>query len=261
MCTHSQVVEKKQAVMNLEHLQANRFRQIVNRFQQLNDALAIFSSQSSPTSKDILVLHAVVATEASADLINDLSWLSEIQHIAFHYQRANNGVRVVFSDGVFCELYLHEPQHLQPELAANWKLDWQLSGHRLAGFPDVQIQTDEPNRDWLAGELLTNLVIGLRAFVKGEKFSAFLSIQQQSVTYLLKLVNLIQDKHIPEEIVEDWELRFPELKEHLPHFAAGYTQSPESSVQILRYLESLLPINHFIKDQILNLAESCQKPE
>ena len=140
-CTLSQVVEKKQSVMNLEHLQENRFRQIVSRFQQLNDALAILAPIQSVTSKDMLVLHGVVNTNTSNDLIDDLSWLREVQHIAFFYLRAENGVRVVFSDGVFCELYLHEPQDLQSELPPDLQLNWQLSGYKLAGFPNIQVNT------------------------------------------------------------------------------------------------------------------------
>ena len=60
--------------MNLEHLQENRFRQIVSRFQQLNDALAILAPIQSVTSKDMLVLHGVVNTNTSNDLIDDLSF-------------------------------------------------------------------------------------------------------------------------------------------------------------------------------------------
>ncbi len=253
--------------MNLAHLQQNRFNQIASRFQQLNEALVLYAPEKTSTNTGILVLHAVVKNGTKANLITNLNWLSEIQHIAFHYLRVSNGRRIVFSDGVFCEIYLHEPKDLTLDAMPGWHNQWQRPEFQSNLYPNTELANIDQNREWLIGELLTSIIIGLRAYSHGERLSAFQSIQQNSLTYLLKLTILLKSQsmvakeEVQEEDLVNWETHFPELKQHLPEFAAGYERTPESSVHMLRYLESKLPINYFIKDQILNLAESCQQPE
>ncbi|UAA39754.1 hypothetical protein KIH87_05185 [Paraneptunicella aestuarii] len=252
------------------NLQDNRFTQIVQRFAELPQALKLYSPAliSSPAKQDeIMVLHGIVAADKKYSLLDNLSWLSEVQHIAYSYRRNQNGHRLLFSDGIFCELYLHGDEQLQPGPAPNhFPVVWQNEEYSSTNMPffDQNCETSAPAP--LVGELLTNIIIGLRRFARGEKYLAFTNIQQNALQHLLSLIQLWQqEKASSEELrqqklsLKNIESRYPDLATQLPTFCAGYENSPDSAIAMLTYLEGYLPINHFVKDQILNLANGCIK--
>ena len=260
--------------MQQHNLQNSRFTQIVQRFSELPEALKLYSptpeSITNPND-EILVLHGIVNADSKFPLLDNLAWLSEVQHIAYSYRRNPNGHRLLFSDGIFCELYLYSDNQLQPGPAPNYYPQvWHNNSYSSTDMPHFDQSCEGGKPAPLVGELLTNIIIGLRRFARGDKYLAFTNVQQTALNHLLTLVELWQPESSSTESESgetetesnsepNLESKYPELAEHLPTFCGGYNNTPESAIAMLGYLENFLPINHFVKDQIFNLANTCQK--
>ncbi|MCC2605425.1 hypothetical protein [Planctobacterium marinum] len=201
--------------------------------------------------------------------LDDIRWLSDIQHIAFEFRRSPGHFRFLFSDGIFCDLTIVEKQELEPREIKNNSIAWLHSTMDSEIF-DVAVpqstrhspDTIEEYRDpqWLLGELLTNLLIGLRRYNEGDKLSAFYLIQHHALSRLLTLVENWEQKQGSESVSlhiehQSFEQNFPQLADIVAGFAQGYEASPRSAMAILDYVEQHESINYFIKDQILNLIK------
>ncbi|BDX05641.1 hypothetical protein [Planctobacterium marinum] len=202
--------------------------------------------------------------------LRDIAWLAEIQHIAFEFRRSPGHFRFLFSDGIFCDLTVMEKHELESGIIPSEEIAWQRTTMHSEIFDvavpqssrfdlDDIVEYDDP--DWLLGELLTNLLIGLRRFNNGEKLSAFYLIQHHALSRLLSLVNQWEPKQsnnngssMPYQ--QSVERNYPQLSHLLREFALGYESTPRSAMAILKYVEQHTSINYFIKDQILNQIQS-----
>lgn len=253
--------------MTNQQLLHKRLEQVVSAYSQLPQAIALFRPLSNETfsrdSDEGIILQGVVKKGSKYALLDNLSWLSTVQHIAFAYPRSKDGYRVLFSDGVFCDFSLHEKKELLDTMPDDKTLLWSESGfNKGLAVPEMRsdIDTEQPN--WLLGEMLTNMIIGLRRFAQGEKLSAYECIQQNALSKLISLILLwhpeSQGKMPTQDQSRFIEQHFPDLKPYLGEFGAGYEHSPDSALAMLDYIERYLPVNHFMKDQILNMAKVCR---
>lgn len=202
------------------------------------------------------------------DLHDDIHWLADIQHIAYEFKRSPGHFRFLFSDGLFCDFTVMNEQELALDSLQHGEILWRRDV--CPASLDKVIQTDtqylQPNvikheeSCWLLGEFLTNLLIGLRRYSKGDKLSAFYLIQHNALTQLLELVDKWeskagQHKSIAANADESFETNYPQLVPLVEEFAKGYDHSPKSAHAMLQYAEQHDTINFFIKDQILNLIK------
>jgi hypothetical protein len=114
--------------------------------------------------------------------------------------------------------------------------------------------------DWLIGEALTNLYVGLCRYHRGEKLSAQRLVQHYAVDRLLELAALVEkEKPLPRDIFANerrFERRFPALAEELPHFIQGYERTRESARAILHWLEGHFEINRAMAQAVHQLCDS-----
>jgi hypothetical protein len=112
--------------------------------------------------------------------------------------------------------------------------------------------------EWLIGEALTNLFVGLSRDRRGEKLSALRFIQGYAVDRILELVAIVEtdegvsgDRFDPERRFEE---RFPLTAKWLPGFLQGYERNRESAIMVLFFLEEHFDINPTMKQKILDLS-------
>ncbi|MCY7296159.1 hypothetical protein [Alteromonas sp. a30] len=244
-----------------QSLQQTRSTQIISHLTALSATQALLTRKPPSTSTGIKLLHfhVINTPDKTAQYFENSAWLNEVQHIAYQYQRAKNVKRVLFSDGILCDLHLHSSTELCDHSRSQWNVVWEKPGYQLTAYPSHSLPCLETQTEWLLGELLTHLTLGLRCFANGEKLAAFQCIQQRSLNHLLTLLAL---KHFPEKYHDstfNWEQHFPELAGKLNQLAPGYEASPEAAQSIIEHLSQLHNFNHFIKDQILNLISACLK--
>ncbi|MBZ0289568.1 MAG: hypothetical protein K8I30_18240 [Anaerolineae bacterium] len=201
---------------------------------------------------------AIVQDGYKQAFFDDLDWLAAVHPIAFSFQNTNDGYKLLYADGIFCEMAVFEARELAHVPFASGRIVWKDESfdESLAAPPGT---TPRPKSvEWLLGEALTNLYVGLGRYHRGEKLSAVRFIQGYAVDRLVELAEQIEtaqpaqpDVFTPER---RFEARFPGLTAHLPHFMQGYERSVESARAILDYLDQHFEVNHAIKAAILELT-------
>jgi hypothetical protein len=203
---------------------------------------------------------AIVQPGRKAAFLADLRWLSDIRPIVYAFQNTNDGFKLLFDDDIFCEFAVLEPQELPNIPFAEGRVVWK--------GPDVDEtiripvwrapERTPPTEEWLIGEALTCLYIGLKRDKRGERLSAQRFIQNYAVDRVLELT---AQRTSPAYGLADsfsierrYEQRYPHLASYLPSFIQGYAANGPSALAILAYLEHVAEVNPVMAERIRRLA-------
>ncbi|MFN8500340.1 hypothetical protein [Kouleothrix sp.] len=190
----------------------------------------------------------VVARDGARDaLLADLGWLAAAAPVAYAFRNTADGYKLLYADGIFCEFAVFEAAALAGVPFAAGQVVWHAEEFDPARLePPPRAQQPRP-AEWLLGEALTNLYIGLGRFHRGEKLSAARFIQGYALDRVLELAATLEpaqpghpDPFAPER---RFEQRFPQTARHLPDFAQGYERSVESARAILAFLAEHFAVN------------------
>jgi hypothetical protein len=122
--------------------------------------------------------------------------------------------------------------------------------------------TSPPKRshEWLIGEALTNLYVGLSREARGEKLSAMRFIQGYAVDRIVELSEKIEEagamRRDPFSLERRYEARFPGIAQLLSQFLQGYDRNRESALAILFFLDQNFEINPRMKGEISRLCQN-----
>ena len=203
---------------------------------------------------------AVVEEGYKQRFIGNLDWLSRVCPIAYHFRNTPDGHKLLFSDGVFCEFAVFEMGELRGIPFARGRIVWkQPQVDESISIPVHSAAAPSTrDRDWLLGEALTNLYVGLCRFNRGEKLSGSRMIQHYAVDRVLELAALVESEASVgrDDFANDrrFEQRFPETARDLPNFIQGYDHSRQSAIAILGFLEKNFPVNAAMAQSI---REQC----
>lgn len=244
----------------------NRLAEIAMSLEKRASALALIGlgsvgrQQHRLDAFSDLDFFVIVCPKAKTDFIQNLNWLAEVAPIAFHFQNTADGHKLLFADGVFCECAVFTPEELKNMHDPSMRVIWRRSGFEWSGTPPAP---PRPTRstEWLLGEALTNLYVGLCRDRRGEKLSGQRFIQHYAVDRVIELAEQIADPAIEGDAFSGerrFELRFPEIAPHLPDCIGGYERNQASARAILALLEAHFPINQAMKQEILALCDSSK---
>lgn len=254
--------------MNMKSLVQDRLEQIQQQVSSLPHVHELRLSDHAylqhPMHSNDCDLHFVLLVDSGfqSRFIDCLSWLTEIQHIAFKYRHVGNGYRFLFSDGIYCEFTVEELKFGESADSVNLTTRQTEIATLRPGDQLNAIGLDEgQDEDWLLGEMLTNLLIGLRRFNRGDRLSAFYCIQHHALSSLLELlvqweVSQTKQKRLAKGDI-CFEQTYPNARNQVASFAMGYDKSPQSASAMLEYAEQHHNLNYFIKDQILIQIKSA----
>jgi lincosamide nucleotidyltransferase B/F len=203
----------------------------------------------------------IVETGYKSAYMDSLNWLSNIHPIAYHFLNTKDGYKLLFADGIFCEFAVFELDELKNIPFAPGRIVW-----KRPEIPDTLGQPasnptvpSRGNKEWLIGEALTNIYIGLNRNKRGEKLSAMRFIQTYSVDRLLELMEYIdagneihRDLFVNERRIEE---RYPDLVPTLRSWTQGYEKNCESALGILEFLEKQFEVNEAMARAIRNLCD------
>ena len=204
----------------------------------------------------------IVKPGSKSAYLENLSWLTEVAPVAYSFRNTAAGYKFLYHDGVFCEFAVFEADELQEAVFSPGRIVWRATG--VADdirVPRKSIQQDaSPSIEWLVGEALTNLYVGLSRDWRGEQLSAARFIQGYAVDRILQLTNEIMDPATDDKDQFDaerrFELRFPKMKHILPDLIQGYSKNRESAFAILKFLDDHFDINPSMKQEILMLSKN-----
>lgn len=193
--------------------------------------------------------------------LDDLGWLSEICPISYCFKNTADGYKLLFSDGIFCEIAIFEPAELESAAYAPGEIVWKREDAPDSFARPVKAPGDPEKHspEWLVGEALTNLYVGLGREKRGERLSAMRFIQSYAVDRLLELSEQVE---APQPAFRDvfanerrFEQRFPQAARLLPAWAQGYERNVPSALAILSFLEANFPVNPAIAARIRALCD------
>lgn len=204
---------------------------------------------------------AVVESGHKNEYLESLEWLSSICPLSYAYRNTRDGFKILFEDGVFCEFAVFETPELRGIPFAPGRFVWKKSGvpdTLCLPEPGMYPRTEHSN-EWLAGEVLTNLYVGMSRDGRGEKLSAMRAIQVNAVERVLELaMKLEPETSVARDIYafdRRFERRYPASSRALPEYIQGYARNAESALAILAFLEAHFEVNPAMKREIVDLCE------
>lgn len=243
-----------------------RLDEIGRSLEQSGHALALIGLGSVGLELDRLDFYsdldffAIVEEGYKRVYLDSLGWLSDIHAIAYSFLNTADGYKVLFEDGIFCEFAVFEPTELEHIPFAPGRIVWKRTeipdtfGQPIS-FPASKQKRDE---DWLLGEALTNIYVGLNREKRGEKLSATRFIQGYAVDRLLELVEFIEpaNETYRDPFVNErrFEQRFPALTSQVSMWMQGYGRNCESALAILAFLEEHFEVNESLVRAIRELC-------
>jgi hypothetical protein len=191
----------------------------------------------------------------------DLSWLEEAAPIAYCFRNTRDGYKLLYADGIFCELAVFEEAELAQIPFAPGRVVWRAAGvDETIGTPPEtgRGQEEQPPVEWLLGEALTNLYVGLLREHRGERLTALRLIQGHAVDRILALHERLQPPraghHDPFTPERRYEARYPEMAALLPELLQGYERNRESARAALAFLDAHFELNAALKAAVLALC-------
>jgi lincosamide nucleotidyltransferase len=193
--------------------------------------------------------------------LDSLDWLHSVAPVLFSFLNTADGYKLLFDDGIFCEMAVFEADELAGIPYSGARVVWQDAGSDLSFAPDNRLPTapdQPPTVEWLVSEILSNLTVGLGRFRRGEKLTAFRFIQGYAVDRILELAPYIEDGQAghsdPFDKDRRFEQRYPQMAAELPRFQPGYEKSPQAALAILNFIEQHFTVNGPMKEVILALC-------
>ncbi len=251
--------------MNRPEQLLNRLDEIGKSLSKTQNALALIGLGSVGTETNRLDqfsdldFFVIVKAGSKPHYLENLNWLTNIAPVAYCFVNTPDGYKLFYADGIFCEFAVFDEDELREAVFAPGRVVWKAEGvSENIGIPQRSVQPkQQPSTEWLIGEALTNLYIGLSRDRRGEKLSAMRFIQNYAVDRILELAERIEEA---ESITRDefnrerrCEQRIPAMSKLLPEFLQGYERNQESALAVLSYLDRNFEINPAMKQAILKL--------
>jgi lincosamide nucleotidyltransferase B/F len=201
---------------------------------------------------------AIVKDGCKPRFLSNTDWLNRPCPVVYLFANTVDGFKYLYDDGIFCEMAVFEPHELVAIPFAAGRIVWRDPAFNTALLNPTTLQREARPAEWLLGEALTNLYVGLGRYHRGEKLSAQRFIQHYAVDRVLELApytahaeNIPADAFTPER---RFEARYPALAAHLPDFVQGYNGSIASARAILSFLDAHFQVNPAIKRAIEELS-------
>jgi lincosamide nucleotidyltransferase B/F len=239
----------------MQNLLLQRLEDIGHSLEQSGHALALIGLGSVGLELERLDTHSdldffvIVEDGFKSAYLENLSWLTDLAPVAYQFQNTGDGFKLLFEDDVFCEFAIFEAHELEHIPFVAGRIVWKKSHvSETIAIPNVELPIPSSHGlEWLLGEALTNLYIGLKRFNRGEKLSAACFVQQYALDRVLDLAarlepeqNALKDSFNRERRLEQ---RFPQLASRLATFIQGYERTPESALAMLEFLEAHFAVN------------------
>ena len=242
-----------------------RLDDIGRSLEHSSHALALIGLGSVGLERERLDAHsdldffAIVEPGYGRAYLENLDWLSTVAPIAYAFQNTGDGYKVLFADGIFCEFAVFEPQQLTQIPFSAGRIVWKQPqvADEISRPAKTAALPAKPDRDWLLGEVLTNLYVGLGREQRGERLAAMRLIQVHAVDRLLDLAAWVEDSQPALRDVfaneRRFEQRYPTVAGALASWMQGYARNRESALSILAFLEQHFAVNPAMAAAIRNV--------
>ncbi|MCC4784091.1 hypothetical protein LMH77_14365 [Vibrio lentus] len=203
---------------------------------------------------------AIVQEGDKQYFLDSLHWLSDILPIDYAVRNTVDGYKVLYADGIFCEFAVFEPHELAHIPFAEGRIVWQEADFDTqCCVPPAKGIAEVNSQEWIIGEALTNLYVGMSRYNRGEKLSGSRFVQSYALDRLIDLIDQTEtsEPEFVDEFMSDrrLEARFPQFAKLLPTFTQGYDRTAESALAQLAFLNTHFSINQAMFARITTLCK------
>jgi hypothetical protein len=237
------------------HPLLHRLHSLAGGLARRDEALALLALGSVGCETDRLDAWSdldffVVVREggAKARFIDDLSWLAEAHPLVWHFRNTADGHKALMADGVYAEFAVFEPRELERIAYAPGRFVWCREGALDVSFAAPRQPLPTPRDEaWLVGEALSNLLVGLMRWARGEHLAAMRLVQVHALDRVLELrerstaVNA-GVRRDPFNVDRRVEQRQPGVAALLHQAAGGVAHTPAAAAALLAELRQLTQV-------------------
>lgn len=237
-----------------------------------DDALALLALGSVGLETDRLDdwsdldFFVLVRTGAKGRYIADLDWLAQAHPLAWHFRNTADGHKALMADGVYCEFAVFEPHELPAIPYAPGRFVWRRDELAESLAAPARRLPAPADREWLAGEALSNLIVGLQRHARGERLAAMRLVQVHALDRVLELLEVPaigSDNAVPAVWRRDpfnvdrrveGRLASAHPTSLLPLWAGGYDGTVAAALALLAVLRDHAAVPQAVADHIESLA-------
>jgi hypothetical protein len=210
----------------------------------------------------------IVRSGAKRSYIENLDWLAAAHPLEWHFQNTPDGHKALMSDGVYCEFAVFEMHELAHTTYAPGRFVWRRAEvDESFAIPKMAL-TAQHDAAWLVGEALSNLLVGLLRYARGEKLAAMRMIQVYALDRVLEFLEQQQSAPNDPFAVRDAfnvdrrvEQRIPQAMRALSQWAAGYEKTVSSALALLAVLDEYCVVPAGLGERIRLLADLARDNE
>ena len=168
----------------------------------------------------------VVVTPGAQESFRDrLDWLPHPDRIAFSYRETPHGAKVLYRDGHLLEFAVFSPDELSVARVNAWRalFDRERIAERMADVAEAtgkNALSGAPSDEWLAGQFLTTLLVGVGRYARGERVSGRQLVASTAAAHLVTLLSRRLDPRGPSQLdsldpLRRFEQTFPSIGKEL----------------------------------------------
>ncbi|MGD9956423.1 MAG: hypothetical protein AB7O74_07595 [Candidatus Nanopelagicales bacterium] len=243
-----------------------RLDDLAAELERRGDARALLGLGSVGVDLDRLDAHSdldffvIVDDDALLRYLGSVDWLEAVHPLAFSFANTPDGRKALWADGLFAEYAVFTLDALVSIPYSPGRVVW-----RRADTPDSIASPQQPlpvpgtsSLDWLVGEALTNLYVGLHRYRRGERLSGMRLVQVFAVDRVLEIAGVLGLATAPQQDVfaveRSAERRLPAEVLPLGQLAQGYARTPESALATLAWLEEHVAVDASLAREVRALA-------
>lgn len=192
---------------------------------------------------------AVVEPGHKHRYLQQLDWLDNVAPVCWVFHHNNDGCKLWFDDALYCEFAVLEPHELPQAAFASGRVIWKRGEFTNTASLPQQCVPEMPahNLEWVVGEVLSHLHVGLRRYLRGEKLSAFRMVQVSAMERVLELIErridpVAQISRDAFWIDRRFERRYPDFAPLFNGMLSGYANTPHAAECILHFLDEHWPV-------------------
>lgn len=191
--------------------------------------------------------------------LEDDTWLSACAPLAYRFRNTPDGHKALWEDGIYAEYAVFEVSTLASIPYTKGRWCFQREGMILPDHPQRPLPDPRQRPAYAYNEALTNLLVGMMRYRRGERLAGARLIQVHAIDRILAT---LEDPTLPLSSVVDpfsldrrIEFRHPEIVALLSKVVVDLDHLPQATLALLAYLEVRMDIPEAMVHHITKLCQ------
>jgi hypothetical protein len=257
------MMETEDHVMNITLLQ--RLERLTEVLRNESDCLGLLALGSAADTSRMdaysdLDFFVIVKDGTVERFLNHDFWLSACAPVAYRFRNTRDGHKVLWNDGIYAEYAVFDGSTLAhiPYSPGRWC--FKREGIRLPDQPNKPLPDPRQSLDFAYNDALTNLLVGMMRYRRGERLAGARLIQVHAIDRILATLedpnNPLQASVDPFSLDRRVEFRHPEIVDLLSNVMVDQDHLPQAALVLLAYLNERMSIPKVMIDRIMQLCRN-----